>query len=183
MKLETKKAIVDYNNVHTQLGNAFKILAISMNDFVIATNKLKKMKKNILLIALFLLATIAKSQEIKTDSIATINKAIAIQQRVESKGNSNTVQEIQTAVSEISELIPNCKSDRALADLKYLRAMTIYSLIQFSFVGDKLTQAEKIDVCKKTIADLEFAEKHGYDDNDSVYIVFKKARKELNSSN
>lgn len=137
------------------------------------------MKKNILFIALCLLTTITQGQEIKADSIATINKAIEIQQRIESKGNSNTVQEIQLAVSELSDLILNCKSDRALADLKYLRGMTIYSLIRFSFVGDNLTQVEKIDVCKKTIADLEFAEKHGYDDNDSVYIVLKKSRKEL----
>lgn len=135
--------------------------------------------KNIILATFLLITFFAQSQEIKTDSIATINKAIEIQQRVESKGNSNTVKEIQLAVSELSDLIPNCKSDRALADLKYLRGMTIYSLIRFSFVGNNLTQIEKIDVCKKTIEDLEFAEKHGYDDNDSVYIVLKKARKEL----
>jgi len=135
------------------------------------------MRKTTFLI-LFLFVNLCFCQT-KMDSVAAINKAVEIQQRVDKKGNSNTVNEIKAAVSELTDLIPNFKSNRALADLKYLRGMTIYSFFRFSFVGNNLTKTEKIDVCKNTIADLEFAEKHGYEDDDSVYIVLKQARKEL----
>ena len=115
----------------------------------------------------------------KTDSIAIINKAIEIQKRVEQKGNSNSVDEIKIAILELDGLVPLYKSKKGIANLRYLRGMTAYSFFHFVFVGDKLPKSESIEIHKNLIADLEFADKNGYDTDDSVYIVLKKARKEL----
>ena len=135
------------------------------------------MKKLITLFAL-VFTTLCFCQT-KNDSISIINRAIEIQKRIEQKGNSNTVSEIKTAILELDGLVPIYKSKKGIANLRYLRGMTAYSFFEYVFVGDKLSKSESIEIHKNIIADLEFADKNGYDTDDSVYIVLKKARKEL----
>ena len=134
--------------------------------------------KKIILILLLLIINVCFSQT-KNDSISIINKAIEIEKRVEQKGNSNSVEEIKTAINELNSLVPLYKSKKGIANLKYLRGMTAFSFFRFSFVGDKLSKSEHIEICKNVISDLEFADSNGYDTDDSVYIVLKQARKEL----
>ena len=134
--------------------------------------------KNLITLFFLIFTTLCFCQT-KNDSIAIINRAIEIQKRIEQKGNSNTVAEIKTAILELEGLVPLYKSKKGIANLRYLRGMTAYSFFKYVFVGDKLSKSESIEIHKNLIADLDFADKNGYDTDDSVYIVLKKARKEL----
>ncbi len=135
------------------------------------------MKKLIITVAFVIISIAGFGQKTKQSPLT--EQAYEIAKRVERLGNSNTVESIQQGITEIDQVLVQAVDKKDIDNITYLRGMTCFSYERFPFASDKLEKSKLIEIYKKVITDLEYAEKNGYEDDDSVYLALKKTRLRL----
>ncbi|MCH4828234.1 MULTISPECIES: hypothetical protein [Flavobacterium] len=134
--------------------------------------------KKLILTAVFAVISITSFAQKAKQSPLTA-QAYEIAKRVERQGNSNTIESIQQGINEIEQVMVQATDKKDIENITYYRGMTYYNYVRLPFIGDKLGKVKFIEMCKKTISDLEYAENNGYEDDDSVYVALKKSREYL----